>query len=61
MSGYSDELSALWDGYYKNYEAEVDPDAREQLSRKFRQKMRNIAHKAEDKYNEYKRLAAPQQ
>ena len=61
MSGYSDELSALWDGYYKNYEAEVDPDAREHLSRKFRQKMRNIAHKAEDKYNEYKRLAAPQQ
>ena len=54
MSGYSDELSALWDGYYKNYEAEVDPDAREQLSRKFRQKMRTIARKAEDKYNEYK-------
>lgn len=54
MSGYSDELSALWDGYYKSYEAEVDPDAREQLSRKFRQKMRTIARKAEDKYNEYK-------
>lgn len=54
MSGYSDELSALWDGYYKSYEVEVDPDAREQLSRKFRQKMRNIARKAEDKYNEYK-------
>lgn len=61
MSGYSDELSALWDGYHKSYEAEVDPDAQEQLSRKFRQKMRNIARKAEDKYNEYKRLAALQQ
>lgn len=61
MSGYSDELAALWDGYHKSYEAEVDPDAQEQLSRKFRQKMRNIARKAEDKYNEYKRLAALQE
>lgn len=61
MRGYSDELSALWDGYYKNYEAESDPDARERLSRDFKKQMRNIARKAEDKYSEYKRLAAIQQ
>jgi uncharacterized membrane protein len=47
-------VCVLYVRYYKNYEAEVDPDAREQLSRKFRQKMRTIARKAEDKYNEYK-------
>ena len=57
LSGYVDELSTLWDRYYEDYEAASDPKEQERLGRTFKTEMRKIAGKAEDAYNNYKRLA----
>lgn len=61
MKKYPNELACKWGKYREKCSAESDSKEQERLGRTFKTEMRTIAREAEDKYNEYKRLAAPQQ
>ena len=61
MKKYPNELACKWGKYREKCSAESDSKEQERLGRTFKTEMRTIAREAEDKCNEYKRLAAPQQ